>query len=96
MELAGIDDTPSYTRSQMSNRKETIELVLSAAQHLDGQYVTEKILSLLGDADKADEVMKRMHAEETNRFEDGAEDGSDDDGYGKEEEGAEGTGGDQE
>lgn len=96
LELAGIDDTPSYTRSQMSNRKETIELVLSAAQHLDSQYVTEKILSLLGDADKADEVIKRMQAEETNRFEDGAEDGSDDDGYGKEEEGAEGNGGDQE
>lgn len=66
--LAGIDDEPTYTRSQMSNQSETIEMVLQAAEYLDDEYVTTKILTLLGDADKEQEVLKRKDAEASDRY----------------------------
>ena len=66
--LAGIDDEPSYTRSQMSNQSETIEMVLQASEYLDDEYVTTKILTLLGDSDKAQEVLKRKDAESADRY----------------------------
>lgn len=66
--LAGIDDEPTYTRSQMSNQSETLEMVLQAAEYLDDEYVTTKILTLLGDADKAKEVLKRKDAEAADRY----------------------------
>ncbi len=66
--LAGIDDEPTYTRSQMSNQSEMLEMVLQAAEYLDDEYVTTKILTLLGDADKAQEVLKRKDAEAADRY----------------------------
>ena len=66
--LAGIEDEPTYTRSQMSNQSETLEMVLQAAEYLDDEYVTTKILTLLGDADKAQEVLKRKDAEAAERY----------------------------
>ena len=66
--LAGIDDEPTYTRSQMSNQSETLEMVLQAAEYLDDEYVTKKILTLLGDAGKAKEVLKRKDAEAADRY----------------------------
>ncbi len=68
LELAGIEDEPTYTRSQMSNQSETLEMVLQSAEYLDDEYVTTKILTLLGDADKAKEVLKRNDAEAADRY----------------------------
>ena len=66
--LAGIDDEPTYTRSQMSNQSETLEMVLQSAEYLDDEYITTKILTLLGDADKAQEVLKQKDAEAADRY----------------------------
>jgi hypothetical protein len=68
LELAGIEDEPTYTRSQMSNQSEMLEMVLQCAEYLDDKYVTTKILTLLGDADKAQEVLKRKDAEAADRY----------------------------
>ena len=68
LELAGIEDEPTYTRSQMSNQSEMLEMVLQCAEYLDDEYVTTKILNLLGDADKAQEVLKRKDAEAADRY----------------------------
>ena len=68
LELAGIEDEPTYTRSQMSNQGELLEMVLQCAEYLDDEYVTTKILTLLGDADKAQEVLKRKDAEAADRY----------------------------
>ena len=65
--VAGIDDEPSFTRSKLININESVTTVLSAAQILDEDYVTEKILTLLGDGDKAEEIIKRMTADELER-----------------------------
>ena len=68
LELAGIEDEPTYTRSQMSNQSEMLEMVLQCAEYLDDEYVTTKILTLLGDADKVNEVLKRKDAEAADRY----------------------------
>ena len=68
LELAGIEDEPTYTRSQMSNQSETLEMVLQCAEYLDDEYITTKLLTLLGDADKVDEIMKRLQSEEIERY----------------------------
>ena len=68
LELAGIEDEPTYTRSQMSNQSELLEMVLQCAEYLDDEYVTTKILALLGDADKTQEVLKRKDAEAADRY----------------------------
>ena len=66
--LAGIEDEPTYTRSQMSNQGELLEMVLQCAEYLDDEYVTTKILTLLGDSDKVSEVLKRKDAEAADRY----------------------------
>lgn len=68
LELAGIEDTPTYTRSQLSNRTEVAEMLFQAAEHLDDEYIVTKLLTLLGDADKVDEVLKRKDAEAADRY----------------------------
>lgn len=68
LSLAGIEDEPTYTRSQMSNQSELLEMVLQCAEYLDDEYITTKLLTLLGDADKAQEVLKRKDAEAADRY----------------------------
>lgn len=62
--IAGIDDEPSFTRSYIINTTEEVQTVLQAAQFLEEHYVTEKILTLLGDGDKAEEMLKQIDANE--------------------------------
>jgi hypothetical protein len=64
LELAGIDDEPTFTRSMIVNQAEEIQTILQAAQYLDSEYVTEKILTILGDKDRYEDMLKKMDAEE--------------------------------
>lgn len=68
MDLAGIDDSPSFTRSVIVNVEENINTILNAAQHLSSEYVTKKILDLMGDPDKFEEVFGQMTEEEAGRY----------------------------
>lgn len=72
--LLGIDDEPLYTRSMIINQSEMIQNLLSAATVLPGSYITRKILEILGDTDKADEVLDMLAAEDMSRFDSGADD----------------------
>lgn len=65
--VAGIDDTYSFTRSILINVNESVSTVLSASEVLDDEYTTEKVLTLLGDGDKAEEVLERMQQAEYDR-----------------------------
>ena len=60
LSVAGLKDKPTFTRSYLVNTTEEISVLLQAAQYLDDEYVTRKILTLLGDADKADEIIANM------------------------------------
>lgn len=73
LELAGIDDKPSFNRSAVVNSKEEIDIILSAADYLSSQYVTEKILSLLGDIDRLDDVLDELDEADMERFNDEGE-----------------------
>jgi len=64
LELAGIDDNATFTRSQMVNTAEEIQNLVSAAPFLPAEYVTEKILAVLGDKDRTEEIIKQIHANE--------------------------------
>lgn len=68
--LAGIDDTPSYTRSMIVNKGEEVQNLLLAAEHLSEDYVTRKLLEILGDIDKVEEVMGQKLVDETSRYRD--------------------------
>lgn len=62
--IVGIEDVPTFTRSMILNKGEEIGIVLSAAQFLTGDYVTKKILTLLGDSDQIEEVLANKADEE--------------------------------
>ena len=68
LDLAGIEDSPSFTRSMIVNAEENINVILSAAQHLSDEYVTKKVLDLLGDPDKFEEVFGQRTEEEAGRY----------------------------
>ena len=64
MQLTGVDDEPTFTRSVIVNTQEEIQSVVMAAQYLDAEYVTKKVLTLLGDGDLAEDVLKRIQADD--------------------------------
>lgn len=66
--VAGVENTASFTRSLVVNVQEEVTTVLSAAQYLDSEYVTRKILTLLGDGDQAEDVLRRMAEEDQERL----------------------------
>lgn len=68
MALAGAEDEPTFTRSMLINVQEEVQTVLLTAEYLDEEYVTRKVMTLLGDGDKVDEVLKRKDAESIERI----------------------------
>ncbi len=60
--LAGIDDKPTFTRSIIINKQEEVQVVLQGATYLEPSYVTEKILNILGDGDKYEDMIKEIDA----------------------------------
>ena len=68
MELAGIDAKPTFTRSYIVNAQEEVTTVLSAASYTGAEYTTQKVLTILGDGDKADEIIKAQDADEIDKI----------------------------
>lgn len=68
MEVAGIEDEPSFTRSVIINTSEEVQNVVQAGEYLSEEYKVKKILTLFGDGDKADEVLKQLDAESYERL----------------------------
>lgn len=68
MEVAGIEDEPTFTRSILINQTEMINSLSTAATYLPDSYIVEKLLNVLGDGDKVEEVLAEMDADELDRF----------------------------
>lgn len=68
LELTGLDAEVSFTRSMIINVAEDINSVLAAANYLSQDYITKKVLDILGDGDQADEMIKEMTEEDVDRF----------------------------
>lgn len=62
--IAGIEDNPTFTRSMLINQGEEIQDIMTATDVLDEEYLTRKILTLLGDGDQAEEILARKAADE--------------------------------
>ena len=73
MAVAGIEDEPTFTRSMMTNQSEMVQVLLQAGQFLSQDYISRKLLDLLGDGDKADEVLSDIEQENIDRFTGGLE-----------------------
>ena len=61
--LAGIEDNVTFTRSMIVNDNETITVLLQCAEYLPQDYVTTKIVTLLGDGDQTEEILKQKDEE---------------------------------
>ena len=68
LEVAGLESEVTFTRSMIVNTSEDINCIISAASYLSSDYVTKKILDILGDGDQAETMLEQMDADELNRF----------------------------
>lgn len=68
LEIAGIDDEYSFTRSKIVNVAEEVQTIIQSASYLGTDYVTQKILTILGDADKIEDVFRDMETDDISRF----------------------------
>ena len=63
------DEEPTFTRSLVINQSELIQSLVQAAQFINApEYLTEKILSIIGDIDKTEEVIAEQKELEGQRF----------------------------
>ncbi len=60
MDVAGVQDKPSFTRSMIVNTSEEITNIIQAGDVLSEEYKTRKVLTLLGDADKVEDVLNQL------------------------------------
>lgn len=68
LRLIGIDDKPTYTRSKIVNTTEEIQNIAALGTDLPQEYRVRKILELMGDTDKAKEVLELLAAEDMERY----------------------------
>lgn len=63
LNIVGIEDNATFTRAKLVNVGEEIQNLVVASSFLTPEYVTTKILTILGDGDKAGEIIAKMNAE---------------------------------
>lgn len=66
--VAGIKDKATFQRSTVINRREEVETVVISASYLTNEYITRKVLDILGDGDKAEEILKQLDEEAIKRL----------------------------
>ena len=80
LKLAGIDDKPSYTRDKIINKSEETQVVLMGAEYVTDEYITKKLLTIWGDADMVDDILKQKAANDLNKFDSGGNTPNSEDG----------------
>lgn len=76
LRLAGVDDYPTFRRSQISNETETTQMIMQCANLLDKQTILEHLPFLT--VDEVPQILERLEQEEAERMP-FIEDNSDDD-----------------
>ena len=66
LELAGMEDDPTFKRSTIVNQTEETTMVLSAAQYLDDETILEHLPFI--STDEVQDILDRRTKEEANRF----------------------------
>ena len=63
--LAGIEDEkPAFTRDYIVNKSEEVQTIVQSAQFLTEDYVTTKIMTILGDGDQAEALIRQRMADD--------------------------------
>lgn len=73
LELAGIDDSATFTRSKLVNRTEEVQALVSAGLYLEPEYIAEKIMTLYGDKDQIEDSLDSIDAANMQRLSGGRE-----------------------
>jgi SPP1 family phage portal protein len=68
LELAGIDDDPTFKRSALINQAEETNMVLAAAQYLDDETIIKHLPFI--SPDEIEDILDNRVEEEADRFED--------------------------
>ena len=68
LKIAGIEDSPTFNRSMITNTNEEIQIILQAAQYLPEEYVTKKIVTILGDKEALEDIQAEMDRENMERL----------------------------
>jgi SPP1 family phage portal protein len=68
LKIAQTENTATFTRSKLVNTTEEIQTIAAAATYLSEDYVTEKIMTILGDGDRVSDVLDKMTEDEAKRF----------------------------
>lgn len=66
LELAGIEDNPTFKRSTIINQTEETNMVLAAAEYLDDETILKHLPFL--NIDEIDDILKRKDKEESDRY----------------------------
>lgn len=66
LDIAGIDDNPSFVWNRIVNQKEQTEMILSAANYLTDEMVIKKLPFLT--PEEAEEVISQRDADQQNQF----------------------------
>ena len=67
LKLLGIEDSPVFKRTRVTNQAEETQMVLSAAQYLDNETILKHLPFL--SPDEIDEILERQKEEELARYE---------------------------
>lgn len=71
LDVFGMNDTVTFVRSKMANKSEEIQALLDGAEYLSQEYITEKLLTILGDIDKVEEVLNQIADDSMSRMSNG-------------------------
>ena len=72
LQLIDVDDRPTYTRSMIVNQSEVLTNLATMQTLLPLEYLARKAVEVLGDTDKADEVLAMIAGEDMGRFNGGS------------------------
>ena len=73
-------DDPDYRYEIASadiliNKQEEVQALMLAAQYLPEEYITEKVLTIFGDGDRAEEILQQITADNIDRLNESTETG---------------------
>ena len=63
MKLTGIEDEVTFTRSMVVNKQEEIQNIINSSEYLSREYITGKILTIMGDSDQTETVLEQITTE---------------------------------
>lgn len=66
LQVAGIEDAPTFERSYIRNQQETVDMILAAAEYLDDETILKKLPFV--SVDEASEILRKRDAEEMARY----------------------------